>query len=155
LSRTRLAVEVLMAEPKMPKKRSAARAAGAMKKPATAEKRRVEPEMLELLKRKSLERVGPKATFEQTNDAMHEIMSDLLWEAEDELLREDKTYADEIDVDGKKFRRLEQASSATYFGRFGAHHVEEPLYREVGVHNGPTELLAVDVNLVSVGLVLT
>ncbi|MCC7074908.1 MAG: hypothetical protein IT383_26595 [Deltaproteobacteria bacterium] len=48
------------------------------------------------------------------------------------------TDAEEVDVDGKKFRRLEQASSGTYFGRFGAHLVEEPLYREAGVRNGPT-----------------
>jgi len=139
LLRIRLTVEVLMADPKKLKKPNAARPAGATKKPAaTAEKRRVDPEMLELLKRKRLERVGPNATFEQKNDAMFEIMRDLLWEAEDELLRGERTDADEIDVDGKKFRRLDQPSSATYFGRFGSHQVEEPLYREVGVHNGPT-----------------
>lgn len=41
-------------------------------------------------------------------------------------------------VEGRRYHRLEQASSATYHSRWGSHHVEEPLYREVGVHNGPT-----------------
>ncbi|MCC7073387.1 MAG: hypothetical protein IT383_18900 [Deltaproteobacteria bacterium] len=48
------------------------------------------------------------------------------------------TDAEEVDVDGKKFRRLEQASSGTYFGRFGAYLVDEALHREAGVRNGPT-----------------
>jgi hypothetical protein len=43
-----------------------------------------------------------------------------------------------VDIDGRRYRRLKQASSATYFGRWGPHEIEEALYREVGVHNGLT-----------------
>jgi hypothetical protein len=43
-----------------------------------------------------------------------------------------------VDIDGQRDRRLKQASSATYYGRWGAHEIEEALYREVGLHNGPT-----------------
>jgi hypothetical protein len=33
---------------------------------------------------------------------------------------------------------MSQASSATYFSRFGSHPIEEPLYRATDMHNGPT-----------------
>jgi len=52
----------------------------------------------------------------------------------DELVTDD----DEVDIGGTRYRRLGQPSSAIYFGRWGTHEVKEPLYREVGVHNGPT-----------------
>lgn len=94
--------------------------------------------MVEELRRERRERLGPGATFEERRNMGFEIMRDVLWKDEDVDLRESVTDAEEIDVDGKKFRRLDQASSATYFGRFGAHHMEEALYREIGVHNGPT-----------------
>ncbi len=102
------------------------------------ERAKLVDDMVEKLRRARQERVGPNATFEQRRDADYEIMRDALWKAEDDDLRELVTNGEEVDVDGKKFRRLEQASSATYFGRFGAHHIEEALYRAVGVHNGPT-----------------
>ncbi len=132
--------EVIMPQPKKPRKAPAA----AKKKPArgrpemSPERAKLVNDMVEKLRRARQERVGPNATFEQRRDADFEIMRDALWKAEDDDLSESVTNADEVDVDGKKFRRLEQASSATYFGRFGAHHIEEALYREVGVHNGPT-----------------
>ena len=95
-------------------------------------------ELVERLRREERERLGPKATFEERQDAGFEIMSEVLRKKTDVDLREQVTDAEEVNVDGKKFRRLEQASSATYFSRFGAHHIEEALYREIGVHNGPT-----------------
>ena len=102
------------------------------------ERAKLVDEMAKQLRRARKERVGPNATFEERRDDGFEIMRDVLWRDEDTDLRESVTDAEEVDVDGKRFRRLEQASSATYFGRFGSHHVEESLYREVGVHNGPT-----------------
>lgn len=102
------------------------------------ERAKLVDEMVQQLRRARKERVGPNATFEERRDDGFEIMRDVLWRDEDTDLRESVTDADEVDVDGKRFRRMEQASSATYFGRFGSHHVEESLYREVGVHNGPT-----------------
>src|SRR5262249_31727052 len=66
------------------------------------------------------------------------ITSDALWWHTDQNLREALTTADEVEVEGRRYRRLDQASSATYYGRWGNHPIEEALYREVGVHNGPT-----------------
>src|SRR5215470_1771054 len=93
--------------------------------------------MLEV-RREVRERLGPDATFEQRRDAAAALASDMLWLDADEELRESITTAEEVVVEGRRYRRLEQASSATYHSRWGSHHIEEPLYREVGVHNGPT-----------------
>ena len=93
--------------------------------------------MLEV-RREVRERLGPDATFEQRRDAAAALASDMLWLDADEDLRESITAAEEVVVDGRRYRQLEQASSATYHSRWGSHHIEEPLYREVSVHNGPT-----------------
>lgn len=90
------------------------------------------------VRREVRERLGPKSTFEQRRDMAFEIMRGALWKDTDDDLRESITDAEEVEVDGKRFARMSQPSSATYFGRWGQHHVDEPLYREVGVHNGPT-----------------
>lgn len=93
--------------------------------------------MLEV-RREVRERLGLDATFEQRRDAAAALASDMLWLDTDEELRETITTAEEVEVEGRRYRRLEQASSATYHSRWGSHEIEEPLYREVGVHNGPT-----------------
>jgi hypothetical protein len=92
----------------------------------------------ELIEREVREQLGPDATFEQQQDAAVALSSDALWLTTDNRLRGAITTADEIEVDGCCYRRLEQPSSAIYHGRWGDHHIEEPLYRQVGVHNGPT-----------------
>ena len=92
----------------------------------------------ELIRREVRTQLGPDATFEQRQDAAAAIASDALWWHTDQSLREAVTTADEVEVDGRRYRRLDQASSATYHGRWGSHPIEEALYREVGVHNGPT-----------------
>ncbi len=84
------------------------------------------------------EMLGPEATFEQEQDAAAALSSDALWLRADERLREAITAAEAVEVDGCRYRRLAQPSAATYHGRWGDHHVEEALYRKVGVHNGPT-----------------
>lgn len=83
-------------------------------------------------------RYGTNLTFEQRRDAAVEIMADVLWTDEEKELAGLVTDDDEVDIEGRRYRRLEQASSAVYYGRWGSHQVEEPLYRELGVHNGPT-----------------
>jgi hypothetical protein len=93
--------------------------------------------MLEI-RREVRERLGSGATFEQRRDAAAALASDALWLDEDEDLHENLTTAEQVEVDGRTYQRLEQPSSATYYGRWGHHEIEEPLYREVGVHNGPT-----------------
>jgi hypothetical protein len=92
----------------------------------------------EMVDREIREQLGADSTFEERQDAAAAISSDALWLRTDRDLREAITSADEVEVDGRRYRRLDQASSATYYGRYGSHPIEESLYREVGVHNGPT-----------------
>jgi len=91
-----------------------------------------------MVDREVREMLGPDATFEQEQDAAAAVASDALWLRADDRLRENVTTAEEVELNGFRYRRLAQASSATYHGRWGSHHIEEPLYREIGVHNGPT-----------------
>ena len=95
-------------------------------------------EMVAALQREREKRIGPNSTFEQRRDADLGILQNVLWDAEEDDFKGSTTDAEEVEVNGKKFRRLSQVSSATYFGRWGSHEVEEALYREVGVRNGPT-----------------
>lgn len=83
-------------------------------------------------------RHGTELTYEQRRDAAAEVMADVLWSDGEKDLNELVTDDDEVEIDGKRYRRLDQASSAVYYGRWGPHEVEEPLYRELGMHNGPT-----------------
>lgn len=144
--RITLSAEVLMPtmKPKSPPKaakRSPAKSPGSKPSlPARGSRERAKliDDLARRLNDEVKERLGPDATFEQESDAAFEIMRDVLWKREEDRLRESVTDADEVEVDGKTYRKMQQASSAIYFGRFGAHHIEEPLYREVGVHNGPT-----------------
>ena len=92
----------------------------------------------ERIRREVRKKLAPNSTFEQWRDAAAAMASDSLWLDTDQDLREAITTAEEIEVDGRRYRPLAQASSATYHGRWGSHHIEEALYREVGVHNGPT-----------------
>jgi len=95
-------------------------------------------QLAELTNRAIQRRLGANSTFEQRQDAAAALSADSLWRREDQELREAITDADEVVIEGRRYRRLEQKSSATYHGRGGSHHIEEPLYREVGVRNGPT-----------------
>lgn len=90
------------------------------------------------LRREVKDRLGPNSTFEERQNATYDIMKDVMWQESDDDLRESITNDDEIDVGGTRYRRMQQASSATYSGRWGPHDIEEALYREVGVHNGAT-----------------
>jgi len=62
----------------------------------------------------------------------------MLWRREDKKLRGAVTTAIEVEVEGRRYGKLKQASSATYYGKWGSHEIEEALFREMGVHNGPT-----------------
>lgn len=94
--------------------------------------------LLEQLEEEVREKLGENSTLEERNDAALDVMKNILWRREDKDLRGAVTTAFEVEVEGKRYGRLEQASGATYYGRWGSHEVEEALYREVGVHNGPT-----------------
>lgn len=84
------------------------------------------------------ERHGEALTFEQQRDAAAEVMADVLWTDEAKSLDEAATDDDEVEIGGKRYRRLKQRSAAVYHGRWGSHEVVESLYRQVGVRNGPT-----------------
>jgi len=94
--------------------------------------------IMQEIRRDVRSRLGPDATYEQRRDAAAALASDALWLDADEDLREVITTDEEVEVEGLRYHKLEQSSSATYHSRWGSHHVEEPLYRKVGVHNGPT-----------------
>lgn len=83
-------------------------------------------------------RYGSNLSYEERRDAGAKVMAEVLWADGEKDLQELVTDDDEVDIDGKRYRRLKQASSASYYGRWGPHEVEEALYREVGVHNGAT-----------------
>ena len=119
----------------MPNKSKAGRS---NKREQSESSKKLVEEIVAALRHEVRERLGPNSTFEQRRDAGFEIMRDVLWKDGDDDLQESITDADEVDVDGKRYGRLKQSSSARYTGRFGPHYVEEPLYRELGVHNGPT-----------------
>jgi hypothetical protein len=95
-------------------------------------------ELAAMIDREVQRRLGPNSTFEQRNNMAAEIMREGLHRREGDDLRGMKTDEEEVDEEDGRWRRLEQSSSATYFGRWGPHEIAEPLYRKVGVHNGPT-----------------
>jgi hypothetical protein len=66
------------------------------------------------------------------------VMAQAMWLAEEERLKALTSRAPLVSIDGRQYRRLSQPSSAVYSGRWGAHVVEEPLYRAVDQRNGPT-----------------
>ena len=94
--------------------------------------------LVEQLRAEVRKRHGEDLTYEQQRDAAGEVMADVLWSDEAKSLEALVTDDDEVEIGGKRYRRLRQASSAVYHGRWGPHEVMESLYREVGVRNGPT-----------------
>ena len=99
---------------------------------------KVVQEIVASLRREVAERLGPNSTFEQRRNAGMDIMTEVVWQDTEGDLQGSVTTSKEVEVNGKRYRRMRQRSSATYYGRFGSHQVEESLYREVGKHNGPT-----------------
>jgi hypothetical protein len=95
-------------------------------------------QLVELLLQSVDRRCKSKATFEERCDAVSATMREASRLAVDAELQKLVTDAEEIEIEGNRYARLEQDSSATYYGCWGEHFVEEALYREVGVHNGPT-----------------
>ncbi len=94
--------------------------------------------LAELLEEELRDQLGDDSTFEERNDAAVDVVTDVLWRREDADLRRSITTADKVEVEGRLYGRLNQSSSATYYGRWGSHDVTESLYRDVDVHNGPT-----------------
>lgn len=104
---------------------------------ATRDDNRIE-DMARLLAELVAERCCPDATYEQQRDEAAAVMAKVMCRHENRQLRELVITAAEIEIDGVRYRRLDQPSSATYFGRWGGHEIVEPLYRATEVRNGPT-----------------
>jgi hypothetical protein len=66
------------------------------------------------------------------------VMATAMWCDEEERLQSLVSTAATVSLGAQQYRRLRQPSSAVYSGRWGAHVVEESLYRRVGERNGPT-----------------
>lgn len=80
-----------------------------------------------------------RENFWERSKAARDVLADVMWLDEQERLEEAVTTAHEIVVDGERYRQLtNQRSSVLVHGLWGAHRVAEPLYRLVGLHNGPT-----------------
>ena len=88
----------------------------------------------ELLER----RLGPNATFEDRQRARMGVMTDVMWLGEEHDLVDLVEDAPMITIGGRPFRRLSQPSSKIYSGVWGAHRIDEPLYRDASVHAGET-----------------
>ncbi|NVB39483.1 radical SAM protein [Pseudenhygromyxa sp. WMMC2535] len=84
------------------------------------------------------ERMGGERGWMETSQAELCVVADALWLREEQRLEAARTDAARIIVDGEPYRRMAQPSSRLYHGRWGAHRIEEPLYRREGVRNGPT-----------------
>lgn len=91
-----------------------------------------------MIEREVQRRLGPTSTFEQRNNMRAEIIKEAAFRGADDDLQRMTTDDEEVEEEDGPYRRLDQPSSATYFGRWGPHAIAEPLYRKVGVHNGPT-----------------
>lgn len=70
--------------------------------------------------------------------AERSIAADLMWLCEQKRLEAAATSEPRVAIDGEVYKRLEQKSTCLYHGLWGAHVVEEPLYRREGIRNGPT-----------------
>ncbi len=125
--RISLAVEVRMSKSKKAPPTQSARA-----------KARSVDKLSAMIEREVQRRLGPKSTFEQRNNMADQITKESLFTREGADLNRMTTDEDEVDEEDGRWQRLEPPSSAIYFGRWGPHEIDEPLYRKVGVRNGPT-----------------
>lgn len=66
------------------------------------------------VRREVKRRYGNEMTFEQRRDASAEVMAEVLWADTNKDLEELVTDDDEVDIDGVRYRQLEQSSSAVY-----------------------------------------
>ena len=94
--------------------------------------------MADLLEKMATKRCPDPNDFEAFSRASMDAVADVQWLVEQRRLEQACTTAEVITVGGEPYRKLSQASARTYQGLWGAHRIEEPLYRRIGVHNGPT-----------------
>lgn len=102
--------------------------------------------MADQLDKLARERCSTPDDFEALAKTTMELMTTVMWLVEQKQLDDARTTDERIEVGGEPYRRLSQCSSRIYHGMWGAHRVEEPLYRRDEVRNGPT-LKPLDVRL--------
>ncbi|WP_146157975.1 hypothetical protein [Enhygromyxa salina] len=93
--------------------------------------------MAEAIMRRARTRASGDSWMEQSF-AERSIAGELMWRCEQKRLEAARTTASRVTVDGEPYKRLSQESTCLYHGLWGAHVVDEPLYRREGVRNGPT-----------------
>lgn len=81
---------------------------------------------------------GHADTWLERSKAEHSVIADAMWLREQERLEAAVSDELRVHIDGEPYKRLEQESSCLYHGLWGAHVVQEPLYRREDVRNGPT-----------------
>ncbi|MBX3275249.1 MAG: hypothetical protein KF729_33595, partial [Sandaracinaceae bacterium] len=84
---------------------------------ARAKERSVD-KLAAMIEREVQRRLGPSSTFEQRNNMAAEIMREGLHRREGDDLQRMTTDEEEVEEEDGRWRRLEQASSGTYFGRW-------------------------------------
>jgi|SRR5680860_14677 len=83
-------------------------------------------------------RAGAEASFEERQRVARVLAHELLWLEEEEELLALVTTTEKVEIAGRTYRRLDQASSSPLKGLVGTHIIEEALYRDIGIRNGPT-----------------
>ena len=83
-------------------------------------------------------RCGDTDSFEERSRAAMQVVAKAMWIDEQRRLDAERTTLEDIEVTDEPYHRLNPPSTAIDHGFWGAHIVEEPLYRRTGVHNGPT-----------------
>ena len=64
--------------------------------------------LLELVRSEVRRRLGPDASYEERRDKAAEVMSEVLRRDEERDLKDAVSEAEEIEVEGKRYRKLEQ-----------------------------------------------
>ncbi len=83
-------------------------------------------------------KAGEPWPFRDVEVAVHEHAAAIDRAALAASLKAYEPEAEAVEVDGRSFKRMSKPSCGTYFSLPGKVSVERFLYREVGVHNGPT-----------------
>ncbi len=81
---------------------------------------------------------GDEMSFEMFQERLASTLNEAGRVLELNELNKRKTTAPQVEIEGKVYKRLKQFSSETYYGLYGSYHINEPLYREQGIRNGPT-----------------
>jgi hypothetical protein len=95
---------------------------------------------------------GERPDFMVRSNSAMDVMSNALWIDEESRLKRSTVDAPFVMIGGEKYKRIKHKTSprTTYHGLWGAHQIQEPLYRLTGLRNGPTiKPLACRVGVVS------